>query len=100
MSQSRRLVESTIIYTIGNLGSKILAFLLIPLYTYYLTKAQLGYFDLVVVTVTLFVPFVTLQLSDSIYRWLLEGESDHDLHSRVITNSLFAVTVNVCAVTL
>jgi len=96
MQQTKTLVKNTLIYSIGSFGSKFLTFLLIPVYSYFLTRAELGYFDLVVVTTTLVVPFISLQLSESAYRWLLElRTADVRATGRIITNSLLVIAVNL-----
>lgn len=41
----KTLVKDTLIFAIGNVGSKIILFFLIPLYTAYLTQELYGVFD-------------------------------------------------------
>ena len=79
MSQrrSRNLLKGTIIYAIGNLGTKIITFLIVPLYTYYISPDDLGNYDLLVTTVALFTPIITLRISDAAYRWMLNGIRDN-----------------------
>lgn len=69
MSQIKKLAMNTVIFGIGNLGSKLLIFLLIPIYIYFLTPEQLGEADLVVSTVTLFIPLVTLRVAVAVIRF-------------------------------
>lgn len=38
----KKLVYNTAIFAVGNFGSKILIFLIVPLYTYVLTTAEYG----------------------------------------------------------
>ncbi|REC79915.1 hypothetical protein DRF60_02720 [Chryseobacterium elymi] len=77
---SNTLVKSTLIYTIGNFGSKILSFLLIPIYSFYLSKKELGEYDLILTTVNLLVPFVSLQMNEAVYRWFLDKENKKENH--------------------
>ena len=74
---NRALVKGTLIYSVGNFGTKILAFLIVPLYTYYIDPESMGDYDLVQTTVNLFAPFVTLRISDAAYRWMLHGIEDN-----------------------
>lgn len=69
----KKLVKGTIIYAIGNFGTKILAFLIVPLYTYYISTSDMGDYDLVTTTVALFTPIITMRISDAAYRWLLHN---------------------------
>ena len=74
--RSRNLLRGTIIYAVGNLGTKIITFLIVPLYTYYISPDDLGNYDLLVTTVSLFTPVITLRISDAAYRWMLNGIKD------------------------
>lgn len=90
MIKQNGLFKETLIYTIGSFGSKVLSFLLIPLYSFFLTKKDLGEYDLFITTVTLFVPLISLQISDAAYRWLVSDpeRKQKKLLSQVITNAL------------
>lgn len=92
MAQGKQLLKSTLIYAIGNFGSKVLSFLLLPLYSFYLSKNEFGAYDLVIVTVNLLVPIITLQTSDSVYRWLIEAKEDEEKQSKIIFNGFCIIT--------
>lgn len=94
MSKEKQLVKNTIIYAIGNFGSKLLGFLLLPLYTSYILEAEYGYFDLIVNTISLLLPVITFQLMDGIYRFILVEENE-DKKRKYISNGLFIVFRNV-----
>ena len=47
-NRNRYLMKNTIIFTLGNFGSKLISFFLIPLYTNVLTTTEYGVVDLVV----------------------------------------------------
>jgi O-antigen/teichoic acid export membrane protein len=100
--KGRELTRNTFIYAIGNLGSRILGFLMVPVYSFYLNKNEFGYFDLVITTISLFVPLLTMQLSDSIFRWLLEVDNNAEANgesewkkSAIITNAFTVVLFNI-----
>lgn len=46
-SRNRYLLKNTLIFTLGNIGARMISFLLIPLYTNILTKSQYGTVDLI-----------------------------------------------------
>lgn len=99
MNREKTLVKNTIIYMIGNFASRFLGFLLLPLYTHYLSKTGMGTYDLIITTVTIIIPVITLQINDSLYRYLLDSSSD-DNTEKIITNSVFvslAGMVFLCA---
>lgn len=89
---SKGLFRETIIYSIGAFGSKVLKFLLVPLYTFFLTKKEMGEYDLFLTTITLIVPLASFQISDAIYRWLISAEIEQNksLKDKIIFNSLIA----------
>ncbi|MBF4485996.1 polysaccharide biosynthesis C-terminal domain-containing protein [Flavobacterium sp. CSZ] len=85
------LFKETLIYSIGSFGSKVLSFLLLPLYTFFLTKKDLGEYDIFITTITLFVPLVSLQISDAAYRWLIDKDKENEyLKKQIITNTMLA----------
>ena len=80
-SRNSYLIKNTIIFTLGNLGSKLISFFLIPLYTNALTTAEYGVVDLVATVGTVAVPLLTLNIWESVMRFAL----DKDANTRKIT---------------
>ena len=66
------LIKNIGLLTISNFGTKILSFLLVPLYTNILTTSEYGTFDLFNTTVSLLIPILTLNISNAIMRFSLE----------------------------
>lgn len=69
---NNRLIKNTIIIMIGNIGSKLLMLLMVPLYTNWLIPEEYGSFDLVNSMACFFVPIVTLQLDQAVFRYVFE----------------------------
>lgn len=60
-------------------------FFLLPVYTYFLSPEQLGEADLVVATVMLFVPIVSLSMADAVLRFCMDAEpADKVLNSAMV----------------
>ena len=74
-NRNRYLMKNTIIFTLGNFGSKLISFFLIPLYTNVLTTTEYGVVDLVVTVVTVAVPVLTLNISESVMRFALDRDA-------------------------
>lgn len=74
MSQEKRLAKNTIIYAIGNFGSKILGYIMVLVYSYFLHTDELGYYDLILTTISMVQPLVLFQINDSMYRFMLDKE--------------------------
>lgn len=75
-SRNKKFITDIIIYGIGNLGSKMITFLLVPLYTYFIKPGEYGYYDLSLNIIFLMIPFVTLQLREGVFRFLLDSDSE------------------------
>ena len=72
----RDLSKNTILFTINSFGSKLISFLLVPLYTYVLSTNDYGTADLITSTVQLLVPVLTLNIQDAVLRFSLDKEYD------------------------
>lgn len=71
-NRSKYLIKNVGILTISNFASKILVFLLVPLYTSVLSTEEVGIYDLVVSTVQLLFPILTLNIVDALMRFLMD----------------------------
>ncbi|HET1197297.1 TPA: oligosaccharide flippase family protein [Streptococcus pneumoniae] len=72
MSKYKELAKNTGIFALANFSSKILIFLLVPIYTRILTTTEYGFYDLVYTTIQLFVPILTLNISEAVMRFLMK----------------------------
>ena len=72
----KRLIADTLIFALGNLGSKIILFFMVPLYTNCLSKAEYGISELVFTAGQLLVPFVSLVIFDAVTRYGLSRDAD------------------------
>lgn len=75
-NKSKKLIRGTVTYAIGDFGTKILSFLIVPLYTYYINTHDMGVYDLLISTSGLLLPIITLQISDAAYKWMISGERE------------------------
>lgn len=71
-NRSKYLLKNVGILTISNFASKILVFLLVPLYTSVLSTEDVGMYDIVVSTVSLLYPLLTLNICDALMRFLMD----------------------------
>lgn len=96
--KSKALITGTIIYTIGNLGTKILSFIIVPLYTYYINTADMGDYDLVNSTISLLTPILTLQIMDAAYAFMMRDsrkvlECIDAVYKFMLTSTLLSAAV-------
>lgn len=87
--------------TVGQFGTKLLSFFLVPLYTSVLTSAEYGTYDLYSATVSLFVPLLTLNISDATTIFLLDkANSKQGIVSISLRYYFFSLVVFGAAVLL
>lgn len=86
MNPYKKLVNNSIIFAIGNFGSKIINFILVPLYTYYLTTEEYGVADLITVTISLLLPIISANVFEASLRFAIDSTEDQ---SKVLNNSIF-----------
>ncbi|MCJ0593442.1 oligosaccharide flippase family protein, partial [Enterococcus cecorum] len=89
-SNEKRLLNDTIIFAIGNLGSKIIQFLLVPLYTYSMTTEEFGVSDLLLTTVSILMPIFSFSVADGLLRF---GLDDDEKKENVLKNSVLIAFV-------
>lgn len=76
----RILLKDTAVFAIGNMGSRLILFFLVPLYTSYLTSSEYGTSDLVFTVAQLLLPFVTVVIFDAVVRFgLMPNERKEDI---------------------
>ena len=85
MNKYKKLLSNSLVFTIGNLGSKLLVFLLVPLYTYAMTPQEYGMADLYQTTASLLLPLITMNVFDATLRFAMEKSMTKE---SVLTNSL------------
>ena len=73
-SKYKTLFKNVGLLTISNLSSKLLVFLLVPLYTSVLTTEEYGTYDLVVTSVQLVFPILTLNIVDAVMRFSMRQD--------------------------
>jgi O-antigen/teichoic acid export membrane protein len=93
-TKSNSLLKNTLLYSIGNLASKGLSFILVFFTTFYLSREDVGIFDLFLTSLGLLTPLVTLQLTDAVLRWLI-ANNDLENKSRVLTTASFILLISV-----
>lgn len=72
----RKFAKNVGFLTLANFGTKILSFLLVPLYTSVLTTAEYGTYDLIANTIGLLVPIFTQSIVDAVLRFTMDKGAD------------------------
>ncbi len=102
-SRSGKFLKDLGIYAIGNIGSKLITFLLLPFYTHFITDpSAYGYYDLCLTVIFGFIPIISIGLGEGGFRFLLESDSDTAkreiisfIYKTLIRNSLFITLIGL-----
>ena len=95
-SNYKKLVYNTAIFAIGNFGSKVLTFLIVPLYTYVLTTAEYGVIDLFITSLGMVIPFSTMMVNEALIRYVLGKElTPKEAASNCFAVFLFGAAISV-----
>ena len=66
----KKTINKLFYYAVGTFGSKVIYFLLVPFYSFFLSKSDLGFYDIILASLTILTPIITIQVSDAVYREL------------------------------
>lgn len=91
-SKKKQLAVDTVLFGLSTFGSKILVFLLTPLYTAVLMTEEYGVADLLNTTVHLIYPVLTLAITDATLRYSLDKNYSA---KAVLGNSVLVTTCSV-----
>ena len=94
--RNKYLLKNTVIFSIGNFGTKIISFFLVPLYTNILTTREYGTVDLIYTIGMVLVPLLTLNIGEAIMRFALDKDADCDkIMSTGITILIFGAIIGL-----
>ena len=91
MNRGKRFAKKTVIYAIGNFGSKVLTFLMVPYYTHNIPTGEYGIYDVILVTISLIMPIITLQTQEAIIAGMINKDKDN---YQIIKCTLSIVVLN------
>ncbi len=74
----KNLMKNIGILTLSNFATKILSFLLVPLYTNILTTSEYGTFDLISTTIGVLIPILTLNIQEALLRFPLDNKYSNE----------------------
>lgn len=77
-SRGKYLFKNTFIFTIGSIATKLITFILVPIYTHILTTQEYGVVDLISTISMVLAPVLILNISESVMRFSLDKDADHN----------------------
>lgn len=92
MQEYKEMFKNFFAFFLGDFGSRVLSFIMIPFYTGILSTAQYGEIDLITSTVNLIIPLITLNCADSVFRFVM---SKNENKKSVFTTGMFICSVGL-----
>ena len=93
----RKLFRQSVIYGLGTLSTKLVGFVLIPLYTKSFSIAQFGVLGLLEVCAQVVIAFVGFSLYSGFFRWYWDKNSENKKESMFFTVTIFQLLTAVLA---
>ena len=94
MKETNRLLKNTGIIAIGNLSTKAISFLLLPLYTAILSTHEYGIIDYIITLSMFCVPCISFLMDEAIFRFLIDCKNKEE-KSIIISNSFILVFIGI-----
>ena len=91
-SRGKYLFKNTFIFTIGSIATKLITFILVPIYTHILTTQEYGVVDLISTISMVLAPVIILNISESVMRFSLDKDADHN---QIMSSGLMILIIAV-----
>ena len=79
MSQRKKyLAKNTGLFALNSIGTRIITFLLVPLYTKTFTTSEYGTVDLITTIGTILVPIITINIGEAVMRFALDDDANQN----------------------
>lgn len=96
----RELFKNSLLFTVANLGSRILVFLMVPFYTTVLSSEQYGDANIVQTTANLLYPILTGLLADAVLRFCFIDKVDKNKVFSIGIRAIVVATLSCCVLLL
>ena len=93
MSNKGNLAKNTLILSMGTIINKGLMFIMVPIFTRWLSVEDYGSYDLFATYVSLLIPIITLSSSNAIFRLSIDAKDD--LKKSYIANGMYMIIINI-----
>lgn len=79
-------------YVVGNAIPRFISYVFLPILSFFLSKNDLGIYDLFIATISLLTPIISFQIADACYRWSFEEINTDDI---IITVLVFSILSHI-----
>ena len=56
------------IYAVGSIGSRLIMFMIVPIYSFFIDPADFGYYDICFAVIMLLLPVISMQFTEGAFR--------------------------------
>ncbi|UMZ34203.1 oligosaccharide flippase family protein [Priestia megaterium] len=88
---SKSLVRKSGLYFVGNLSSKVMSGLLIPIYAFYVNANDLGYFDFSQTVMGVASPIIILAIWEAVLKFVLSEDNIQTKERIIATSAIFSI---------
>lgn len=99
-SRAKKFLTDILVYAVGTLGSKLITFMLVPLYTFFVAAEEYGYYDISLSVTLVLMGVVCMQMYDGTFRFLIDAKDESEkkniistVYSIVFRNSLITIGI-------
>lgn len=97
-NRGKKIVKDFGIYSIGVIGNRLISFLILPFYTYFISNpSDYGYYDLCLNICLTLIPITTLQMRESAFRFLLNNE-DEQSKEKIVTFIIRSLLISLSVI--
>lgn len=100
MTQYKKLAVNTFLFALGNIGSRSINFLMLPIFTRYMMPADYGKLDVISATIALMVPILSFQIIEAIFRFAVECRVQQKNRNILFTALIFSTITFILSIVL
>ena len=78
MQRKQYLAKNTALFALNSIGTRLITFLLVPIYTKAFATAEYGVVDLVTTLSTILVPIITINIGEAVMRFSLDEHAQRE----------------------
>lgn len=91
MNKTSSLINDTVIYAIATIGPKLVSFVFLPLFTSCFSTSEYGEYDVINITISLLIPFISFEILNAVYRWLIVEKDPIKINEIISTGFIFTI---------
>jgi O-antigen/teichoic acid export membrane protein len=92
LGKLKKTIKHTAVYSLGNISTKLVGLVLLPLYTTHLTTSEYGILSIIEITSQILIGMFTFNIPQAMIRWCAT-EKDKTKEKSIIFTTIFSVTL-------